>query len=270
MSHPTPVVQGTTLAKLFRLDEARLDQLVQEQVISENAQGQFELVASVRGYVMHLQTRAQGQADKTIDIKSQQLRRMKAQADELELELACMQAQSHPVTDVKARWSRKVVAVKIGFLSMADRLAQMLTLAEMDRDVMDQAIRSVLIGLSTKAEAVPGASSQATLKAGVMRLYCPPPNLTVTQWAEANRILSRENCALPGPYRVSVTPYLKEMLDCITDRTVERVVGLLHRPGPRADVNFVSHRWHGQTLQQGKAGSDDSGYAAAYGKSGGC
>ncbi len=52
----------------------------------------------------------------------------------------------------------------------------------------------------------------------------PPADLTVTQWAEKNRILSRENCALPGPYRVSVTPYLKEMLDCITDPDIEKIV----------------------------------------------
>jgi len=55
------------------------------------------------------------------------------------------------------------------------------------------------------------------------RHFTPPPDVTVTEWAEENRVLSPENCALPGPYRVSVTPYLKEILDCITDRSIEKI-----------------------------------------------
>jgi len=67
-------------------------------------------------------------------------------------------------------------------------------------------------------------SATQGLAKDVAQYYAPPPEKTVTEWAEENRILSRENCALPGPYRVSVTPYLKEILDCITDRYVERIV----------------------------------------------
>lgn len=55
-------------------------------------------------------------------------------------------------------------------------------------------------------------------------LFLPPPDITITEWAEDNRILSAENCALPGPYRVNVTPFLKEIIDCVTDRKVERLV----------------------------------------------
>lgn len=55
-------------------------------------------------------------------------------------------------------------------------------------------------------------------------LLRPPTDITVTQWAEKNRILSPENCALPGPYRVAVTPYLREILDCINDPNIEKIV----------------------------------------------
>ena len=57
-----------------------------------------------------------------------------------------------------------------------------------------------------------------------LSLLAPPPDLTVTEWAEGNRIMSPENCSLPGPYRVSVTPYLKEILDTITAPNIERIV----------------------------------------------
>jgi len=68
------------------------------------------------------------------------------------------------------------------------------------------------------------SETSRTVKSNILALWKPPEPLTVTQWAEKNRILSVENCALPGPYRVDVTPYLKEILDSITDPTIERVV----------------------------------------------
>jgi len=52
----------------------------------------------------------------------------------------------------------------------------------------------------------------------------PPPDMTVTEWAEKNRVMSVENCAIPGKYRVSVTPFIKGPLDAITDRKVRKVV----------------------------------------------
>ena len=45
----------------------------------------------------------------------------------------------------------------------------------------------------------------------------PPENLTVSQWADKNRRLSRETAAEPGPWRTSRTPYLKDILDSFND-----------------------------------------------------
>lgn len=67
-------------------------------------------------------------------------------------------------------------------------------------------------------------ASLNTVENSVMSIWRPPDPLTVSQWAEAYRILSVENCALPGPYRVAVTPFLKDILDAITDPIIERIV----------------------------------------------
>lgn len=64
---------------------------------------------------------------------------------------------------------------------------------------------------------------EATL-ADVVQLWAPPPDLSIPQWAEKYRILSPENCALPGPYRIAITPFIREPLECITDPFIERVV----------------------------------------------
>lgn len=53
--------------------------------------------------------------------------------------------------------------------------------------------------------------------------YRPPENLTVSQWAERYRVLSRESSAEAGPWRNARTPYLVEPMDAITDAAVRHV-----------------------------------------------
>lgn len=62
------------------------------------------------------------------------------------------------------------------------------------------------------------------VQAEIIQLWRPPPLITVSEWAEEKRILSAENCALPGPYRIAVTPYIREILEAVTDRIVEKIV----------------------------------------------
>ena len=60
--------------------------------------------------------------------------------------------------------------------------------------------------------------------AKALRVMRPPDALTVTEWAEKHRRLSREDSAEPGPWRVSRTPYLREIMDCFTNPNVRRIV----------------------------------------------
>lgn len=53
--------------------------------------------------------------------------------------------------------------------------------------------------------------------------YIPPADLTVSEWAEAHRILSQENSAESGPWRNDRTPYLKEIMDAFTDYRVRKI-----------------------------------------------
>ncbi|MEY2653097.1 MAG: hypothetical protein RLZZ524_124, partial [Pseudomonadota bacterium] len=55
--------------------------------------------------------------------------------------------------------------------------------------------------------------------------FAPPPDLTVSQWADAYRMLSSKAAAEPGPYRSERTPYLREAMDLLSERSpVEQVV----------------------------------------------
>jgi phage terminase large subunit GpA-like protein len=53
----------------------------------------------------------------------------------------------------------------------------------------------------------------------------PDPLLTVSQWADKHRRLSGKAASEPGPWRTSRTPYLREIMDCLSPASpVERVV----------------------------------------------
>ena len=51
----------------------------------------------------------------------------------------------------------------------------------------------------------------------------PVERVTVSKWAEANRILPDSN-SIPGPWRNSVTPYLVEIMDAFSDEMVEEII----------------------------------------------
>lgn len=51
----------------------------------------------------------------------------------------------------------------------------------------------------------------------------PVERVTVSKWAEANRVLPDSN-SIPGPWRNSVTPYLVEIMDTFSDEMVEEII----------------------------------------------
>jgi phage terminase large subunit GpA-like protein len=59
---------------------------------------------------------------------------------------------------------------------------------------------------------------------GFAKLIAPPPDLTVSQWADAYRKLSREDSSEPGQWRTSRAPFQKEPMDAINDPHVETIV----------------------------------------------
>ena len=53
--------------------------------------------------------------------------------------------------------------------------------------------------------------------------YKPPEDITVSQWAEKYRVLSRESAAEAGPWRNSRTPYMVEIMDAFDDPRVHDI-----------------------------------------------
>jgi phage terminase large subunit GpA-like protein len=58
----------------------------------------------------------------------------------------------------------------------------------------------------------------------MLKSVAPPPKLAVSQWADRYRKLSSENAAEPGKWRTDRAPYQREIMDCVTDVGIEKVV----------------------------------------------
>lgn len=76
--------------------------------------------------------------------------------------------------------------------------------------------------------------------------YKPPENLTVSQWAEKYRVLSRESAAEAGPWRNSRTPYMIEIMDAYDQPQVHdiAVVAMSQTGKSELELNIIGKIIH--------------------------
>lgn len=70
--------------------------------------------------------------------------------------------------------------------------------------------------------AFPFISIKAVAAAALATL-APPPDMTVSEWADKHRRLSAESSAMPGIYRTSMTEYMREPMDMVGKVGVRRI-----------------------------------------------
>lgn len=58
---------------------------------------------------------------------------------------------------------------------------------------------------------------------GILKVLKPVPNLTIKEWADKYRVLSSESSAEPGKWDTMRTPYMVEILECLTDNVTEKI-----------------------------------------------
>lgn len=90
--------------------------------------------------------------------------------------------------------------------------------------------------------------SQAAADPVHARALRPDPLLTVSEWADQHRILSSRGAAEAGPYRTARTPYLREIMDCLSVKsTVRRVV---FKKGAQIGATEAGNCWAGYIMDQ--------------------
>ena len=64
----------------------------------------------------------------------------------------------------------------------------------------------------------------AALFRSILLQLQPPPDVSLSEWADSYRFLSQEAAVEPGRWRTSRAPYQKEIMDAISDGAVHKVV----------------------------------------------
>jgi len=77
---------------------------------------------------------------------------------------------------------------------------------------------------NTKQKRTKPRTDSAKLVAQSFQLFRPPPRLTIAEWAERYRVLSRGATAEPGRYRCDRVPYQREIMESFTDVKVRETV----------------------------------------------
>lgn len=74
----------------------------------------------------------------------------------------------------------------------------------------------------------------------------PPPRITITEWAERNRVLSGKDSSEPGPYRVARTPYAREPQDALSPMSpIEEIVLMW---GAQTSKTTIANNWVGAVI----------------------
>lgn len=97
------------------------------------------------------------------------------------------------------------------------------------------------------AEALPIADGTAAFLEGWRRGWRIPPPLTVAEWADAYRILPRAGGNESGPWRTDRTPYMREIMECLSARSPVREVVFMKSSqvgGTEALLNWVGYVIH--------------------------
>lgn len=117
----------TTIAKLLKLSERRVQQLTKEGIIPRLDRNKYELVPSVHGYIDYLrhQLSAEVSAD---DIVKNRNRLTLATAELREMEKSKLENELIPTIEVKKTWLQYINLLKTKLLSLPNKAApQMVT-----------------------------------------------------------------------------------------------------------------------------------------------
>lgn len=80
----------------------------------------------------------------------------------------------------------------------------------------------------------------------LQKLWAPPPDLTVSEWADEERRLSSESSAEPGKYQTARTEYMRGVMDAFSDPRVKRVIGMFSAQVGKTSVieNVIGYHVH--------------------------
>lgn len=150
MSDPISI-STATIAKLLDLSPRRIQQLVDEGVVPREQRGRFALIPAVRGYIHFLRERAVNASADADSIGRHRSRKLKEEADQLEMKSAQMRGELLPRDEVHVAVTGTLALVRSRMLAIPSKRAPMLapemTPAEAQA-ILKSAIHEVLAELA--------------------------------------------------------------------------------------------------------------------------
>lgn len=156
------VVSTKVLAEMFGLTERRIRQLVEEEVIDRASRGRYELVPTVKKYILYLKTYAAAKdqqiQQEQIEINHQHEKALheRAKREIAELNLAEMRGTMHKAEDVEAVMTDMLSAVRAKLLGLPTRVAPMLVARNEIAVIQDMLQREIYEALEELADYEPG------------------------------------------------------------------------------------------------------------------
>ena len=136
-------VSTTVIADILNLTTQRVGQLVAEGVIEKNPAKKFELVPTIKKYILHLKLKTDGKADeRTIaqQLDAEKVRSERAKADMAEIKLARMQGTMHDAADVERVMTNMLSSMRAKLLTIPTKVAPQL-IAQEDLSVIQDIVR---------------------------------------------------------------------------------------------------------------------------------
>jgi phage terminase large subunit GpA-like protein len=89
-------------------------------------------------------------------------------------------------------------------------------------------------------------TSRRAYREAFLRGLAPDPRITVSEWADRHRQLTSRSSAEPGPWRTARTPYLREVMDCLSSTSSVEIVIL--EKGSQLGGTEVGNNWIGYVI----------------------
>lgn len=99
--------------------------------------------------------------------------------------------------------------------------------------------------METETASARGRGSDAYREAFLKGLR-PEPRITVSEWADRHRLLTKRSSQDAGPWRTSRTPYLREIMDALSSTSTVQL--LVFMKGSQIGGTEVANNWIGYTI----------------------
>lgn len=205
--------------------------VARRKVIAEVRPGLYDLIDTNHRYINYLRKR-NPEGDETIDYNTERAKLVRAKRKNEEYELQLKENQLHAAEDIEAVMTDMLVNFKSRLMAIPSKLAPVLCkktdkaeIFALLKDHIDEALMELSDFKTTFGERVKeDEKATVDLFTRIFSVLAPPPNMTVSQWADKYRRLSSESSAEPGRWRTSKAPYQREIMDAVCDMRVQKVV----------------------------------------------